>query len=84
MIFSTDQKQHKSTSRAKAEREKLLHKLKRETKGAKREIRRDNAFITKVKIKQQITADRERKRKVDQIYREAGDQQHELRQFKKK
>lgn len=71
-------------SREKAEREKLIHKLKRETKSARRELRRDNAFLSKVKIKQQIKSDTERKRKVKEIFGEAAMQQHELKKFKKK
>lgn len=47
-------KRHKTMSKEKAEREKLLHKLKREKKGALREIRRDGAFLGRVKISQQI------------------------------
>jgi nucleolar protein 14 len=34
------------------EREKLLHKYKREMKGAIREIRRDKSFLAKLKLKQ--------------------------------
>ena len=41
-------------SKEKLEREKLQHKLKREMKGAIREIRKDNAFIGRIKIKEQI------------------------------
>jgi nucleolar protein 14 len=36
------------------EREKLLHKYKREMKGAVREIRRDKAFLAKLKLKQTL------------------------------
>lgn len=38
----------------KAERAKLLHKYKREMKGALREIRRDRSFISKLKVKETI------------------------------
>ena len=41
-------------SKEKLEREKLQHKLKREMKGAIREIRKDNAFLGRQKIKEQI------------------------------
>lgn len=34
------------------ERAKLLHKVKRETKGALREIRRDRQFLAKVKFRE--------------------------------
>ncbi|OXU29063.1 hypothetical protein TSAR_015178 [Trichomalopsis sarcophagae] len=78
-----DGKRHKPMSKEKAEREKLLHKLKKETKSAIREIRRDNDFISKVKIKQQIASDAERKRKVKEIFGDAAMQQSELKKFKK-
>lgn len=38
----------------KQEREKLLHKYKREMKGAIREIRRDKSFLAKLKLKQTL------------------------------
>lgn len=41
-------------SREKAERDKLLHKIKKEKKGALREIRRDQAFLGRIKINQRI------------------------------
>lgn len=47
-------KKHKVQSKEKAERDKLLHKLKREKKGALREIRRDQAFLGRLKIKERI------------------------------
>lgn len=47
-------RKHKVTSKVKAEREKLMHKFKREKKGAIREIRRDNEYLRKLKLKQQI------------------------------
>lgn len=83
-FFSRDGKNRKYTSKAKAEEEKLRYKLKKETKGAIREIRRDAAFLSKVQIKQQIRSDEERKRKVKEIFGDAATQQHELKKFKKK
>lgn len=71
-------------SKEKAEREKLLHKYKKEMKGAIREIRRDRAFLAKVQISQQIKGDTERKRKVKEIFGEAAVQQSELKKMKRK
>lgn len=71
-------------SREKAEKEKLLHKYKREFKGAIREIRRDRDFLTKVQITQQIKSDAERKRKVIEIFGDAAMQQSELKKMRKK
>ncbi|XP_043588094.1 nucleolar protein 14 homolog [Bombus pyrosoma] len=79
-----DGKKHKTMSKEKAEREKLLHKYKKEMKGAMREIRRDRAFLTKLQIKQQIKSDEERKRKVKEIFGEASVQQSELKKLKRK
>lgn len=41
-------------SKEKQEHDKLQHKIKREMKGAIREIRKDNAFIAREKLKEQI------------------------------
>ncbi|XP_066598447.1 nucleolar protein 14 homolog isoform X2 [Prorops nasuta] len=79
-----DGKRHKPMSKEKAEREKLLHKYKKEMKGAIREIRRDRSFLAKVQINQQIKQDEERKRKVKEIFGEAALQQSELKKMKRK
>lgn len=71
-------------SKQKQEREKLMAKIKKETKGAIREVRRDTAFLAKVQIKQQIKNDEERKRKVKEIYGDAAMQQGELNKIKRK
>lgn len=47
-------KKRKNISEEKAEHQKLLAKYKREMKGALREIRRDNSFLSKVKLRNQI------------------------------
>ncbi|EZA57140.1 hypothetical protein DMN91_007127 [Ooceraea biroi] len=77
-------KQHKPMSKKKAERAKLLHKYKREYKGAVREIKKDRNFLFKVQIAQQIKSDAERKRKVNLIFGEAATQQHEFKKMKRK
>lgn len=41
-------------SKEKAEHEKLLHKYKKEMKGALREIRRDKSYIANMHIKKQM------------------------------
>lgn len=71
-------------SKEKMEKEKLLHKYKKEFKGAIREIRRDRDFLAKVQIGQQIKSDIERKRKVNEIFGEAAMQQSELKKIKKR
>nr|CAD7201302.1 unnamed protein product [Timema douglasi] len=73
--------------RTKQERAKLLHKYKREMKGAMREIRRDKSFLAKLKLKETLTSDLERQQKVREIYGSAANQQaefHKLNKHKKK
>lgn len=76
-----DDKRRPKMSKQKEERVKLLHKIKREKKGAIREIRRDTAFVQDLKLKQQIRSDKERHEKVKRIYQEASVQQGELNEL---
>lgn len=71
-------RRNKWQSKEKQESEKLKHKLKKETKGAIREIRRDGSFLGRVKVQQQVQSDKERREKVKRIYSEAAFQQSEL------
>lgn len=61
----------------KAEQQKLKHMIKREFKSAKRELRRDNEFLSKVRHKRRQDMDRERQDKVKRIFNEASVQQSE-------
>ncbi|XP_016938192.4 nucleolar protein 14 homolog [Drosophila suzukii] len=76
-----DDKRRPKMSKAKEERAKLLHKIKREKKGAIREIRRDTAFVQELKLKQTLQSDKERHEKVKRIYQEASMQQGELNEL---
>ncbi|EDV43673.1 uncharacterized protein Dana_GF18606 [Drosophila ananassae] len=76
-----DDKRRPKMSKAKEERAKLLHKIKREKKGAIREIRRDTAFVQELKLKQTLRSDKERQEKVKRIYQEASMQQGELNEL---
>ncbi|EDW24059.1 GL23927 [Drosophila persimilis] len=76
-----DDKRRPKMSKEKEERAKLLHKIKREKKGAIREIRRDTAFVQELKLKQQLQSDKERHEKVKRIYQEASMQQGELNEL---
>lgn len=53
-VCSYDSKRHKPQSKEKAERAKLLYKIKKEQKGALREIRKDRSFLGRIKINQRI------------------------------
>lgn len=54
VLYRYEGKQRKMQSRAKSDRDKLTHKLKKETKGALREIRRDKDFLAGIKLRQKI------------------------------
>ncbi|KAJ8917757.1 hypothetical protein NQ315_005208 [Exocentrus adspersus] len=79
-----DFKKHKKQSEEKTKRDAMLHKLKRETKGALREIRRDKSFLARVKITERIQSDKARKEKVKRLYAEAANQQSELNALDRK
>lgn len=51
-VYDGGRKHH--SSEAKAQREKMLYKIRRETKGAMREIRKDNEFLSKLQLKKRI------------------------------
>ncbi|XP_034254231.1 nucleolar protein 14 homolog [Thrips palmi] len=79
-----DGKQRRPMSKEKQESQKLLHRYKKERKGALREIRKDRDFLSKIRMKQQLKSDVERKEKVKRIFSEASIQQGEIRKFSKK
>jgi nucleolar protein 14 len=62
-----------------AEKKKLQHMYKREFKAAKRELRRDNEFVSKIRQKRRDQMDTERKEKVKRIFSEASTQQQEFK-----
>lgn len=78
-----DKRNQKVMGKEKAIRETLKQKIKRETKGAIRELRRDNQFIAKEKLTKQLELDAERKDKVRRIFGEAAQQQGELNELKR-
>lgn len=79
-----DFKRRRPMGREKMEKEKLLHKVKREHKAALREIRRDNAFIAKLKWKETIQSDKKRIEKVKEIFGSAASQLGEIRALERK
>lgn len=62
-----------------AEKKKLQHMYKREFKAAKRELRRDNEFVSKIRQKRRDQVDSERRDKVKRIFNEASLQQQEFK-----
>lgn len=71
-------KRVKGKPTGKSLQEAMRHKVKREMKGAMRDIKLDNAFLAKNRLNKQRVMDRERKEKVKRIFAEASIQQGEL------
>lgn len=70
-------------SKESLEKQRLLHKYKREMKGTIREIRKDTQFIARQKLNDQIQRDAERKRKVRELVGQLAQQEGECKAFKK-
>lgn len=76
----TDRRQmYCQSSGQAAEKKKLQHMLKREKKALKRDLIRDNEFLTKIKHKRKQQMDTERKEKVKRILHEGNVQQSEFK-----
>nr|XP_033806339.1 nucleolar protein 14 isoform X2 [Geotrypetes seraphini] len=71
-------------SREERERKRLIHKHKREFKGAIREIRKDSQFLAKQQLSEIMERDAERKRKVKQLFNSLSTQEGEWKALKKK
>lgn len=76
-VLSDRRSMYSQAEGAKAEQQKLKHMIKREFKSAKRELRRDNEFLSKIRHKRKQDLDTERKAKVKRIFNEASVQQSE-------
>ncbi|XP_015276134.1 PREDICTED: nucleolar protein 14 [Gekko japonicus] len=66
------------------ERKRLIHRHKRELKGAVREIRRDNQFLARMQLAEITERDSERKRKVKQLFGSLAEQEGNWKAMKKK
>ncbi|RXM99929.1 Nucleolar protein 14 [Acipenser ruthenus] len=65
------------------ERQRLIHKHKKEFKGAIREIRKDSQFLAREKLSEIMTRDAERKRKVKELFGSLATQEGEWKALKK-
>ncbi len=74
----------KSGGKAGIEKRKLQNKMRRETKGARKEIRADAAFIANLRAKQTRETDAYRKRKTKELLAGLGDQEGDFRKLQKK
>ncbi|XP_059235828.1 nucleolar protein 14 isoform X2 [Mustela nigripes] len=72
------------SSKQEQERRRLIHKHKREFKGAVREIRRDNQFLARMQLSETLERDAERKRKVKQLFNSLATQEGEWKALKRK
>ncbi|XP_064601110.1 nucleolar protein 14-like [Liolophura sinensis] len=66
------------------ERQRLIHKHRREMKGAIREIRRDVQFIGRQQLDAQIQKDKERKKRVRDIHQMLAEQEGDFKALKRK
>lgn len=65
------------STKEEQERKRLIHKHKREFKGAVREIRKDNQFLARMQLSEIMERDAERKRKVKQLFNSLATQEGE-------
>ncbi|XP_070228890.1 nucleolar protein 14 isoform X1 [Bos mutus] len=72
------------STREEQERRRLIHKHKREFKGAVREIRKDNQFLARMRLSEIMERDAERKRKVKQLFNSLATQEGEWKALKRK
>ncbi|XP_003461905.1 nucleolar protein 14 isoform X1 [Cavia porcellus] len=72
------------SSKEEQERKRLIHKHKREFKGAVREIRRDNQFLARMQLSETMERDAERKQKVKQLFHSLATQEGEWKALKRK
>lgn len=69
---------------AKAESKRLSQQVRKETRGAMRELRRDSQFLAREKLKERMGADVERTRKTKDILRALRGQESEVGHMKKR
>ncbi|KAM3831626.1 nucleolar protein 14 [Vipera latastei] len=72
------------SSKQEQERQRLVHKHRRELKGAVREIRRDNQFLAKMQLTEVMERDSERKRKVKHLFQSLAQQEGDWNALKRK
>ncbi|XP_040822069.1 nucleolar protein 14 [Ochotona curzoniae] len=72
------------SSKEEQERRRLIHKHKREFKGAVREIRKDNQFLARMQLTEIMARDAERKRQVKRLLGSLATQEGEWKALKRK
>ncbi|XP_035894831.1 nucleolar protein 14 homolog [Anopheles stephensi] len=76
-VYEDIRRRPKTAIPIREQRRKIQQKIKKVTRGAKREIRLDNEYIAKLQHKRRMESDRERQQKVRQIFSHASSQQAE-------
>ncbi|XP_019408854.1 PREDICTED: nucleolar protein 14 [Crocodylus porosus] len=71
-------------SKEEQEKKRLIHKHRREFKGAVREIRKDNQFLARMQLSETMERDSERKRKVKDLLHNLATQEGEWKALKRK
>ncbi|XP_067656248.1 nucleolar protein 14-like [Haliotis asinina] len=72
------------SNKAYNEKQRLLHKVKKEMKGAIREIRKDSQFLARHQQQETMEKDSDRKRKVKVLYGHLANQEGDYNKLKKK
>ncbi|XP_060634009.2 nucleolar protein 14 [Anolis sagrei] len=72
------------SNKKEQERKRLIHKHKRELKGAVHEIRKDNQFLARMQLAETMERDSERKRKVKQLFSSLAQQEGDWKAMKRK
>ncbi|KAF4013207.1 hypothetical protein G4228_004504 [Cervus hanglu yarkandensis] len=72
------------STKEEQERRRLIHKHKREFRGAVREIRKDSQFLARTRLSEIMERDAERKRKVKQLFNSLATQEGEWKALKRK
>ena len=65
------------------EKRRKQRQLRRETRGAMKEVMKDSMFVQRTWLNEQIAKDRERKQKVKNIYSQLANQEGEVKKLKK-
>ncbi|KAK0136124.1 Nucleolar protein 14 [Merluccius polli] len=79
-----DYGKRRGNTKAQRESERTKHKYKKEFKGALREIRKDNRFLAHEKLKETMSRDSERKRKVKELFGSLGTQEGEWKALRRR
>eukprot|EP00062_Callorhinchus_milii_P019462 gi/632974040/ref/XP_007903452.1/ PREDICTED: nucleolar protein 14 [Callorhinchus milii] len=83
IVEVTDYGRKQGGSKLERERMKLIHKHKREFKGAVREIRKDSQFLARHQLSDIMERDAERKRKVKSLFQNLATQEGEWKAMKR-